>query len=191
MFKTRRIRFWLALILALTMLVPACVPPTMSTAAPATKLTATPEAATQPPPLIMSFDQINGEGKVTFELPWQGRSMAFAVMDFNRDIASPTPTPKDYKILRPVIYVQVKSEGGVVHHFDPPLKMIIDYTSDDWEKAGENASNLVVLILNYDKNEWDVYTPAIEPKNKDNPKLGGTGTIFISNWTSHACWGRT
>lgn len=141
-----------------------------------------------PTPSVMVYE---AEG-VELEIPWQGYKVMVVQQDFFTDYpATPTPSPTEtpaYEIIRPIIYLQVYKDDGssekqLLNHFSPPLRVAVQYTADDVKAAGDDPNNLALFILDHDTGIWKRYTTTIAASSN-------TGTISVSDWTSHLSWGR-
>jgi hypothetical protein len=141
-----------------------------------------------PTPSVMVYE---AEG-VELEIPWQGYNVMVVQQDFYTDYpATPTPSPTEtpaYEIIRQVIYLQVYrldelSEKHLLEEFSPPLRVTVQYTADDVKAAGDDPNNLALFILDHHTGIWRPYTTTIDASSN-------TGTISVSNWTSHLSWGR-
>ena len=131
----------------------------------------------QEPPLIKNFET---EG-VTVEIPWQGKELDVRQGDFDSRLLQ-NPVQEGYQIIRPVIFYEViDSSDQVVHEFNPAMTVTVSYTEQDIEESGD-PYNLVLLVYDSNQELWVAYDTEINTSEM-------TGTISISNWTSHICWG--
>ncbi len=129
-------------------------------------------------PLIQPFET---EG-VTVELPWQGQELEIRKGDFDTELLQ-NPIQEGFEIIRPVIFFDViDSEAQVIHSFDPAMIVTVSYTAQDLGKNGD-PSNLVLLIFDSAQGIWIANDTRIDPSAM-------TGSVSISSWTSHICWGR-
>ena len=128
--------------------------------------------------LIQYFES---EG-VNVELPWQGQELEIRKVDFDTQLLN-NPVQGSYKIIRAVIFFDViDSEDQVIHDFNPAMIVTVSYTEQDLNN-GENPSDLKLLIFDSTRKMWIPYDTEIDPSAM-------TGSVAISSWTSHICWGR-
>jgi len=129
---------------------------------------------------------------VTLEIPWQGYDVVVEQRDFNLDYpTTPTPLPTDttaYDIIRPLIYVQVlridaSHEKTLLNHFNPPLRVTARYTPADIDAVGGDPNKLTLMVLDHKSGIWQPYTTTIDASSR-------TGTISVTDWTSHLSWAR-
>jgi len=137
-------------------------------------------------PIVMNF---SSQG-VEVNLPWQGVARFIGEPDSNDSLDSfwkehQVVSDPSIFLIRPVIHFTVNDENGEpVYQFTPPMIITVNYTQMDIDKAKGDANKLTLLVFDHTTgvNKWVPYDTTIVSEKH-------TGTINITSWTSHICWG--
>jgi hypothetical protein len=166
-----------------TAVAPTMPPQTQAgeTPPPTTGVIESPTSEFDCPPYLACFVS---EGVFVFIDLKSGGPLTFPKYAINPDILKTAKPPEGITPFRVIISFKVldKDNNEITDftHFDG-MTITVLYTPADLDQA-EKAENLVLLILDEKVNTWIPLETHIDTKKK-------TGTVLITSWNSHLCWG--